>query len=195
MKLFGTTTSPYVRRVRIAALEADVPFDLVDTATPDGQAALRLVSPIWKVPVIEVDGRILFDSRTICDWIVTTHGWGGLAAPGDRWHAANLLNAIDGALDSAIQVFYRRRDGHDVAAMPFAQRQRARIDAIFDWLDGEHRAGRFGDGAALGLAEMSLACTLDWMDFRDTYQTAGLFTELRAELATRPSVAATMPHA
>ena len=46
MKLYGTTTSPFVRRVRVAALELGHTFDLVNTAHDDGQAALRAASPI-----------------------------------------------------------------------------------------------------------------------------------------------------
>jgi glutathione S-transferase len=196
MRLYGTTTSPFVRRVRVAAAEAGVTIDLVNTAPDAGQAALRQVSPIWKVPVAEVDGRTLFDSRAIIDWITTTRGWGRIAPPRDRWLTSNLVNAIDGALDSAITVFYLRRDGLDVANLPFAHRQRDRVTAIFDWLDGERRAGRLG--AELGLAELSLVCTLDWMEFRDAYPVASLdgrFDAIREALAGWASVAQTRPHA
>ena len=195
MKLYGTTTSPYVRRVRVVAAEVGVAHELVDTAPAEGQAALRRISPVWKVPVAEVDGRVLLDSRVIVDWLTTTRGWGPLAPPRDRWADANLLNTIDAALDSAIAVFYLRRDGMDVSALPFAQRQRDRVAAIFDWLGGELDAGRLG--AAPGLAEISLACTLDWMEFRDAYPVASLggrFDRLRAELGARASLAATRPH-
>lgn len=190
MKLYGTTTSPFVRRVRVVAAELGVEVERIDTATEAGQAALRAVTPIWKVPVAELDGRVLFDSRVIIDWLTTTRGWGGLAPPRDRWTASNLLNAIDGALDSAIQVFYLRRDGIDAPA--FAQRQRDRIAAIFDWLEGEQAARRFG--AEDGLPEVSLCATLDWMQFRDTYPVGERFAALRERLARRESMAATRPH-
>ena len=77
MKLYGTTTSPFVRRVRIVAAELGEPIDRVDTAPEAGMAALREVSPIRKVPVAVIDGRTLFDSRVIIDWLVTTRGWFG----------------------------------------------------------------------------------------------------------------------
>lgn len=195
MKLYGTTTSPFVRRVRVVAAELGLGHDFVNTATDEGQAALRTLSPIWKVPVAEVDGRTLFDSRVIIEWLITTRGWGPLRAPRDQWHDANLLNAIDAALDSAIQMFYLRREGFDPMKLPFGQRQMDRIAAIFEWLPGElpvHDPHR-----GLGLAELSLACTLDWMDFREAYPTARHaedFGELRKQLGERPSLAATRPH-
>jgi glutathione S-transferase len=195
MKLYGTTTSPFVRRVRIVAAEAGVPVELVNTAPDEGQAALRRVSPVWKVPVAEVGGRVLLDSRVIVEWITTFHGWGGLAPPRDRWADANLVNTIDGALESAIQLFYLRRDGVDTTNLPFAQKNRDRIAAIFGWLGGELDAGRLGGEP--GLAEVSLACTLDWMEFRDAYPVASLggrFDRVRAAMAARASVASTKPH-
>lgn len=192
MRLYGTTTSPFVRRVRVVAAEVGEPIELINTASDDGQAALRAVSPIWKVPVADVGGRILYDSRVIVDWLTTEHGWGAMRAPTDRWREANLVSAIDGALESAIQVFYLRRENLDVMHLPFGQRQVDRIAAIFAWVVTE--LADAGDG--LGLAELSLLATLDWMEFRDVYPVGrhdSSFGALRAAHRERPSLAATRP--
>lgn len=194
MKLFGSTTSPFVRRVRVVAAELGEPVDLVNTATDAGQAALREVSPIGKVPVAQISGRTLFDSRVIIDWLTNVHGWGALRPPSDRWREANQINAIDAALESAIQVFYLRRDGLDVMSVPFGPRQMDRIATIFEWLTRELAEGRFGAG--LGLPEISLLATLDWMELRDVYPVArheAAFGALRATYRERPSLAATRP--
>lgn len=194
MKLYGTTTSPFVRRVRVVATEVGRAFNLVNTAHDDGQAALRTASPIWKVPVADIDGRILYDSRVIIDWLTTFHGWGAMRAPCDRWHDANLVNAVDGALESAVQVFYLSREGVAVEQLPFAQRQRDRIAAIFDWLAGQ--LGHHGFGDDLGLPELSLLCTLDWMEFRAVYPMDRLppaFAVFRASHRDRSSLVATPP--
>ena len=194
MKLYGTTTSPFVRRVRVVAAELDVGYQLINTAHDDGQAALRAVTPIWKVPVAEVDGRTLFDSRVIIDWLTTTRGYGPLRAPRDRWHEANVVNAIDAALDSAIQVFYLKQDGFDAMTIPYGAHQLERAAAIFEWVAGE--LPTYDPARGLGLAELSLVCTLDWMDFRKAYPTerhAEDFAALRAAIGARPSLAATRP--
>jgi len=196
MKLYGTTTSPFVRRVRVVAEEVGrvEPIEMIDTATEAGQAALREVSPIRKVPVAVVDGRTLFDSRVIIDWLTTTRGWGELAPPRDVWHEHNLVNAIDSALDSVIQVFYLKRDGVAVEGTAFEKRQFERTDAILAWLATQLASDRRGFGAGFGLAELSLVCALDWMDFRQTYPTerAAALTGVRAN--QRPSLVATRPH-
>jgi glutathione S-transferase len=197
MKLYGTTTSPFVRRVRVVAAEVGEPVDRIDTATDAGMAALREVSAIRKVPVAIVDGRTLFDSRTIIDWLVTTRGWGGLEPPRDPWRESNIVNAIDAALDSVIQLFYLRRDGVAADASPYATRQLERADAIFAWLGTQLASDRRSFGAGLGVAEITLIAALDWMDFRKTYPTdrAAAVESVRAAWRERPSLAATRPHA
>lgn len=191
MKLYGTTTSPFVRRVRVVAAELGEPVERIDTATDAGMAQLREVTPIRKVPVAVVDGRMLFDSRVIIDWLVTTRGYGELAPPRDRWREQNLLNVIDGALDAVIQVFYLRRDGVAIAGTPYETRQFERADAIFQWLAGELTVGE-----RLGLPELSVICALDWMDFRKAYPTerAQALAPIRSAWAERRSLAETRPH-
>ncbi|MBA3821820.1 MAG: glutathione S-transferase family protein [Deltaproteobacteria bacterium] len=196
MKLYGTTTSPFTRRARVVATELGQAFELVNTATPAGQVVLRELSPIRKVPVAIVDGRALYDSRVITEWLTTTHGWGPLAAPRDRWREHNLVNAIDEAIHAAISLFYLKRDGVAIDGTPYAERQRERCDAIFEWLGTQVTPdGRsFGDG--FGFAELSLTCALDWMDFRTCYDTtrAAGVASVRAAWRDRPSLAATRPH-
>ncbi len=192
MKLYGTTTSPFVRRVRVIAAECGEPVELVDTAPAAGQAQLRAVSPIRKVPVAELPGgRVLFDSRAILDWLDGERGWRARLAPGrDALQEANLINAIDGALDSVIQLFYLRRDGVAIDGTPYATRQLERADAIFGWLAGKLSASE------LGLPEVAACCALDWMDFRASYPTeraAGL-ASVRAAWRDRPSMVDTRPH-
>ena len=194
MKLYGTTTSPFVRRVRVVATEVGRTFNLVNTAHDEGRLALEAVSPIWKVPVAELDGRLLYDSRVIIDWLTTFHGWGSMKAPCDRWHEANLLNAIDGALDSGIQLFYLQREGLEPDKLAHGQRQRARIASIFDWLAGQ--LGRHGFGDGLGLPELALMTTIDWMDFRAVHPADRLppsFGVFRASHRDRSSLVATPP--
>ncbi len=196
MKLYGTTTSPFVRRVRIVADEVGQPIELINTAPEAGQAKLREVSPIRKVPAAEIDGRTLYDSHVIIDWLVTTRGWHDLAPPRDPWRTANLVNAIDGALDSIVQLFYLRRDGVAVDGSVYATRQLERTEAIFGWLAPQLASNHTFEGA-FGLPEIALITTLDWMEFRNSYPAERLtaFAAMRAAFRERASLAATRPHA
>ena len=198
MKLYGTTTSPFVRRVRVVAAEIGLPFDRIDTAPEAGQAELQRISPIRKVPIAVIDGRTIYDSHAIIDYLTTTRGWADLAPARDRWEEQNVINAIDVALDSAIQLFYLRRDGVAVDGTPYEKRQVERIDAIAGWL-GKHLAPGgtyFSCSGGFGLAELALVTTLDWMDFRKTYPTerAAGVDSVRAAWRERSSLASTRPH-
>jgi glutathione S-transferase len=176
--------------VRIIAAEVGEPIEWVDTAAEAGQAALHELSPIRKVPVAIIDGRTLFDSRVLGDWLVTTRGHGGLTPPRDPWRERNLVNAVDEAIGSMIQLFYLRRDGIAIDGNVFAKRQLDRADAIFGWLGKELVAGDFG------LPQLSVICALDWMEFRKTYpiERAAALAPIRAAWRDRPSIAATRPH-
>jgi glutathione S-transferase len=195
MQLYGIATSPFVRKVCVVAAELSEPVELVDTTTPDGLAALRAVTPIGKVPVAAVDGRLLFDSHVIVDWLVTTRGWHGLTPPRDTWRTHNIVNAIDAALDGIIQLFYLRREGIAIDGTPFAQRRLDRADTVFAWLGKQLAAdGRSFDGG-LGVAEISLIASLDWMELRKTYpvERAAAVDSIRAAWREHPSIAATRP--
>jgi glutathione S-transferase len=170
MKLFGTTTSPYVRRVRVVALELGLPVTWVDTATEAGQAALRTCSPLWKVPVVELDGRAIFDSRVITEHLVRTHGPGPLPAldEGDV-DARNAITVIDGALDALINAFYLQRDGVTRDQASYVAKQHDRAAAALGWVEARVDDVWLTRARAFGLAELALVTALEWMQFRGTY--------------------------
>jgi glutathione S-transferase len=197
MKLYGTTTSPFVRRVRVVAHEVGEPIDRVDTAPEPGQAELREVSPLRKVPVAVIDGRTIWDSHAIIDWLTTTRGWHDLSPPRDRWRDQNIINAIDSANEAIMQLFYLKRDGVAIDGTPYAQRQLERADAIFAWLGKQLSPDGKSFETGLGIAEIALVCALDWMDFRNSYPTkkAAVLESVREAWRERPSLAASRPHA
>lgn len=127
MVLYGTLTSPYVRRVRVLALERGLAFTLRDTSTPEGQQALEAVTPILRVPVAELDGQVVFDSRGIQEQL-----WGPPLRPlsadaSARVAEQNLVLAVDEALDSLIRRFYFARDGVGLEA-PYLARELRRAE-------------------------------------------------------------------
>lgn len=171
LRLYGTVTSPYVRRVRIVAHLLGVPVELVDTSTDEGQAALRQVSPIWKVPAAEIDGAVVLDSHAITELLVARHGPGPLAPwdPEDV-EAKNVIAVVDGALDSLIANFYLAKDGITPATSAYLDKHDARAESALRWLESRVRGDRFlGPVDAVGLPEIAVVTALGWMRFRETY--------------------------
>lgn len=169
MQLFGSATSPYVRRVRIFAEGLGVDPAFTDVTTDAGQAELRRLTPLWRVPVVRFDdGVVLWDSQAILEAMARRFGWGPFRRPADLELESNLVLAANGALESAVNVFYLRREGVDVEGVPYLRKQRARVDAAMAWLESRLHGPAFFPGPP-GLAELVLFTTLDWMVFRDTW--------------------------
>ena len=176
MLMLGTTTSPYVRRVRVVARALGLPVTLLDTRSPEGAAELRRLSPVGKVPVAVLDDeRVVWDSAVINRALTRAHGWGSLRPTGagldDQLLDDQLMVAIDGALDAAINRFYLRAPGEPLLDdHPYVEKQQQRVITAMAWvalqLDDEGRlAGRPG----LGLPEVALGSALGWMRFRATF--------------------------
>ncbi len=173
MKLYGSITSPFVRRVRYLCHEVGQPFELVDSLTEAGQTAMRSKNPIWKVPCIEIDDLVIWDSHTIIEYLSEKYADNpnGLRKPvGDeRWRERNLVTAADGCVESAINVFYLKKDGVAVSEVNYLVKQRARVESILTWLKSQLKDNYFTDERKLGLSELTLYCILDWLRFREMY--------------------------
>jgi len=130
--LYGSATSPYVRKIRMLLLAANIPFEMkaINTMDPKDSAALTLINPIHKIPTL-VDGEtVVWDSRVIQRYLAQKYNLAALT-----WPQENLLSAIDGALDTAINLFYVQRSGIDLA-LPnsFFDHQQNRLENILDYL-------------------------------------------------------------
>jgi glutathione S-transferase len=202
LSLIGTTTSPFVRRVRVVALEKGVDLTLIPALTDEGQAALRRASPVWKVPVaLFDDGRTVYDSRVIIDELCHD-GWGPLRAPSTdprtRVAEENIVTMIDEALASLIRRFYLQRDGAQLAT-PYLDKDLDRAHTILRHLDASvvdvFATGAGRDAGGFGRAELALVTALDWFVFRKTFDVAQTprLEALRAHWQTRPSIAQTAP--
>lgn len=194
MRLYGTLTSPFVRRVRVAALELGVRTELIDASTSEGQALLRAVSPIGKVPVVEFDGELIFDSREIIAALQANRGSGPLRPLGGA-SERNFVVALDEALTAAIRLFYLRREGVPVDPIPYMVKERERVRTIMTWLDGQVHAGGVTSAASFGVAELALVTAVDWMRYRDAYAVDAhpRLLAVHAAHAGRDSLRATTP--
>ncbi len=196
IELFGTATSPYVRRVRIVLCELGLDYQLVNTAEPQGQERLREINPLWKVPTLRVDGQQLFDSTIIQRELLRRFGPGPLA-PHDPFDvSANLLlAAIDGALDALINTFYLASEGLERSRAPYLEKQHERAGASMGWLLKRIAGGKLEAREGFGLPEIALVTTLDWMRFRDTYPVDEHpeLLEVLAHHGGRESLATTLP--
>ena len=112
MKLFFSPTSPYVRKCMVTAHELGLVGRielLAANAHPVQRDATIIASnPLGKVPtLIADDGRVLYDSRVICEYFDELGGGRLFPRSGaPRWAALTLQSLADGMLDAALLARY-----------------------------------------------------------------------------------------
>ena len=171
MKLIGSLTSPYVRKVRIVMAEKrlDYQLELEDVWAND---RILQSNPLGKVPCLVMEGgEAVFDSRVIVEYVDTLSPVGKLIPERGRERAeVRTWEALaDGVLDAAIlvrleQTWSGRPEPQRSAA--WVERQLGKVDA------GVAAIGKgLGDkpwcsGTHFSLSDIAVGCALGYLDFR-----------------------------
>ncbi|MEE3119337.1 MAG: glutathione S-transferase N-terminal domain-containing protein [Pseudomonadota bacterium] len=166
MKLIGSTTSPYVRRIRI--LLGEEPYEFVNlNIYGEGRDELRKNNPTLKIPVLEDDGQQIFDSRIIARYVSAKQGRDPLT-----WDQQNQLTMIDGANDSAVTLLLSAKSGIDTSQdLMFYNLQRERISTTLHTLADMVDEGQFN---SWDYPAICLYCLIDWLEFRELVDWPGL---------------------
>jgi glutathione S-transferase len=69
VKLYGFPLSNYFNKVRLVLLEKEVPHELDKLCFPSQDPAFRQRSPMGKVPFLETEDGVVFESQVICDYL------------------------------------------------------------------------------------------------------------------------------
>lgn len=203
MKLLGSTSSPYVRKVRavMAEKKLDYAFVTEDVWGPDTKIAQS--NPLGKVPCLIMEGsEALFDSRVIVEYLDTLSPVGKLIPSVGRERAEiKTWEALaDGLLDASILARLEATWGGRTAE----QRSQAWIDRqMVKVVDAVKAMGHgLGDkpycaGIHLTLADIAVGCALGYLDFRfpqlDWRTDNPNLVKLFDKLMQRPSFADTIP--
>lgn len=171
MKLIGTLTSPYVRKVRVVLAEKklDCQFELDDVWSEGTRIAHS--NPLGKVPCLVLDdGRALYDSRVIVDYLDALAPM-PLLIPPDRRLEVGLWQALaDGVLDAAVsarleQTWPGRREGERSTA--WIARQMQKIEAALTAMAKDLGNGPWCvPGAGFTLADVAVGAALNYLDLR-----------------------------
>ena len=205
MKLIGSLTSPFVRKVRVVLAEKklDYKFDVEDVWSPG--TSIGEANPLGQVPCLVMEGgEAIFDSRVIVEYVDTLSPVGKLIPLSNRertevktWEAL-----ADGMLDAAIlarmeATWIGRTDAQRSTA--WIDRQMVKVHACVKsmsqglgdrpWCSGNHHT----------LADIAVGCALGYLDFRFSYidwrgDYANL-AKLTDKLALRPSFIDSAPPA
>ena len=201
MKLIGSLTSPYVRKVRIVMAEKRLDYQLVPEDVWGSDAILKS-NPLGKVPCLVMEGsEAVFDSHVIVEYVDTLSPVGRLIPPSGRervevrtWEAL-----ADGLCDAAILARMEQNWGpRGQARSPaWIERQMSRVATAVKamslglgdkaWCHGTHfTLADIGVGVALGYLDFRFA-HIDWRGEHPN------LAKLAEKLATRPSFIETAP--
>jgi glutathione S-transferase len=162
MKLYGSTTSPYVRRIRV--ILSSVPHDFIDLQIFSGEDRELLASrnPTLKVPCLEDDGEMIFDSRIIYGYLAEKLDYKRLT-----WEEENQLTLVDAANDSFVQLMLLKRSDIDIGENKLYFRlQKERIEAVLYTLSQQLDKGGF---EGWSYPEICLYTMVDWVLFRQLH--------------------------
>ena len=134
MTLRNVGASPFGRKVRLAAAELGltdrITIEPADTMNPGD--SIRDQNPLGKIPALILDdGRVLYDSRVIIEYLDTIAG-GGKLIPAEldaRFQALTGAALADGILDAGILIVYEGRFRPDIEPYgPWMDYQRGKIE-------------------------------------------------------------------
>jgi glutathione S-transferase len=195
LKLRHSTTSPFVRKVVVTALETgqDSEIERVKTVTSD--PALGADNPLQKIPaMILEDGTKLIDSKVICEYLDQRKGGKLIPTGAKRWPVLVRQALCDGMLEAAILRRYESQRPDTLRSIEWDSKQKLKVDQGLASL--ERDVTGFGDAVDLGT--LTAAITLDYLDFRFAHEA---WREKHPKLATwhkgfsqRPSLLSTRPH-
>ncbi|MBC8056926.1 MAG: glutathione S-transferase N-terminal domain-containing protein [Rhizobiales bacterium] len=203
MKLIGSLTSPYVRKVRIVMAEKklDYQHELEDVWASD---KIMASNPLGKVPcLVLAGGEALFDSRVIVEYLDTRSPVSRLIPEGSRerievrtWEAL-----ADGLLDAAIlarlEQHWPGRSAEQRSAA-WIDRQLHKVNASVDAIaTGLADKPWCAPGNHLTLADIAVGCALGYLVFRfpriEWRARHANLARLADKLDVRPSFIDTLP--
>ncbi|MCX8518484.1 MAG: glutathione S-transferase N-terminal domain-containing protein [Rhodoferax sp.] len=203
MKLIGSSTSPYVRKVRVVLAEKKLEYSYIIEDVWAESTTITDNNPLGKVPCLVMEaGEALFDSRVIVEYLDTLSPVGKLIPSVGRERAEiKTWEALaDGVLEASILA---RLEAHWAGRTP-EQRSQAWIDRQLGKVRDALKAMSLGlgdktfcTGIHLTLADISVGCALGYLDFRfpelnwrDNYPN---LVRLHDKLLQRASFADTVP--
>jgi len=188
LELISHKLCPYVQRAVIALSEKNVPFTRTDIDLAAKPAWFKALSPLGKVPLLRVDGEVLFESAVIIEYLEDTQA--PALHPADALQRARHRAWIEfgSTVLNDIWGFYTAADAAQLQA------KGEQLRGKFERLEAALGAGPFFAGERFGLVDAVFAPVFRYWELFDRIDDFGVFDGLarvqawRQALAERPSV-------
>jgi glutathione S-transferase len=160
MKLYGSQTSPYVRRIRLLLADTALEFIKMDIFSGKDRDTLAALNPTLRIPMLKDNEQIIFDSGVIYRYLAAKLGIAALS-----WYQENQLTLINAVNDSLVMLLQCARSGFDCNDDKlFFNLQRERVAASMYVLEQQAANNEF---ATWDYVAMALYSLVDWSLFRE----------------------------
>ncbi len=173
MKLIGSLSSPYVRKVRIVLAEKKLDYQLELNDVWAADSTIQKFNPLGKVPCLVMDdGYSLFDSRVIVEYLDTLSPVSRLlpAAGRERIEVKHWEALADGILDACVLLRLEQTQRTEEQRSPgWIAHQTAKVEAALPLMAnmlGEKQFCVGQNNSQYTLADIAVGCALGYLDFR-----------------------------
>ncbi|MEY3668992.1 MAG: hypothetical protein RL258_387 [Pseudomonadota bacterium] len=200
MKIIGSVTSPYVRKVRVVAVEKRLDYEFVLEDVWSEKTEIAAQNPLGKVPVLLLEDGCVYDSRVIAEYLDSRAPTQRLIPEGNRERTTvRTLEALaDGLCDAAIAMIVEKRF-HQGAAIneDYLARQALKVDRALAVMSQTLGKDQWMNGKAFSLGDIACGVALGYLNFRFPENSwAKAYPNLAdfyARMSERPSFQQTKP--
>jgi glutathione S-transferase len=170
MKLIGSLTSPYVRKVRIVFLEKKLDVDLELDNVWAADTKIANSNPLGKVPcLIADDGEAIYDSRAIAEYADGLSPVSRLIPTDNRERATvkTWETLADGVMDAGILARLERTwRPADQQSSAWVDRQMGKIQNALRQMSEKLGGNAWCHGNQMTLADVAVGCAVGYLLFR-----------------------------
>ncbi|HVS26154.1 MAG TPA: glutathione S-transferase [Burkholderiales bacterium] len=169
MKLIGSLTSPYVRKVRVVLAEKHIDYEIQVDIPWNEDSKVPEYNPLGKVPVLLLDdGTNLFDSRVIVEHLDNVTPLGKLIPDDNRERTAvKRWEALgDGISDAAAAIVVEKKRPAKLQSKDWISRQHGKVQAGLRAAARELDEKNWCSGDSYNLSDIALGCALGFLDLR-----------------------------
>jgi glutathione S-transferase len=200
MKLLGSKTSPYVRKIRVLLAEKQIAFELVEDNVWSPDTKVPPYNPIGKVPALILDGGdSLYDSPVIAEYVDSLPGPQFIPAPiGERVRVRRDEALGDGIADAGIAIFLERKREAGRQDPAWIARQSGKVRSGLAALSKAIAARPATGAPRITLGDIAWGCALFWLEFRlpeFRWRDDPVLRSWAENLESRPSFSSTRPPA
>jgi glutathione S-transferase len=168
MKLVGSRTSPYTRKIRVILAEKKLGCEFIEESAWTADTTVPRYNPLNKVPALVMDdGEAIYDSAVISEYLDALSG-GGLIPAGAAERARTRRDEAlgDGIADAGITAFLERKRDAARQDPAWIARQLDKVNAGIAAIAAHLGSKQYLGGNQAGLGDIACACALFWAEFR-----------------------------